>query len=407
MSATIETLGGSEALAHYPFVALLALLAFCFIYFSEFFLGKCLEVHHVGSKKRKMRRDMIREGNDAHDSNRVHSSTSVSPEHSNTDEDHNDNHKQETIQVHNVQGEKTHHDDASTIPHVDPKDTPLTKKDSNQDISLIEVASPRMTAREDSSKPASSDSTDHNRESDPILKMDNPADAYSSLSRRGSPAESEEGRSSHDTESPPILEDEHHDNHGEMCLSHQPKKFHDHHTHHFDLLVDHHASLAQIVTRGLVLWLSLSLHSFLAGLGLGSETNMSAVWTLIVAIIVHKLFEAYALGDVLREGMKKKKILIAVLLILMYSVTTSVGVGIGMGVSLVDNAWFQLLSNVLLAFAVGALIHVGLFELLFHHMISETTLYITIPYLILFMVGVAGVAVMGIFHDATHADHEH
>lgn len=373
MEETLIELNASADVAHYPFVSLVALLTFCFIYFSEVSLGRCLQ---QASKKRM---------------------------------------------PHQTRSEDEELDHAICSPGIqrtfeDPEDPQQHQDDVSLDC--ISLSSQREKAQTNITHPATSNNGDKtaHHPTDEHAPNYTPSQHSQDDSKITESVQTIIKQIDSATDEPPVLTDtsgneikrrqkNHYNADTHSQDEHNSSNAGRGHHHNFDLLIDHHtSSIAKLISRGLILWLSLSLHSFLTGLGVGSENNSSQLWTLITAIVLHKFFEAYALGDVLRAGMKKKKVLIAVILLIMYSITTSVGTCIGLAVGLGQSAVFALVSSILLSMAIGALLHVGLFELLFHHMISNASLRITIPYVFFFLLGIGGVAVISIFHGGNH-DH--
>lgn len=78
-----------------------------------------------------------------------------------------------------------------------------------------------------------------------------------------------------------------------------------------------------------ILLIVLSLHSFIAGTALGLEGNLLAAIILLVAIVAHKSFAAFALGiSFVASGMARRRHLA---LLAMFSVMTPLGLFLGTG----------------------------------------------------------------------------
>ncbi|KAL0477321.1 hypothetical protein AKO1_005248 [Acrasis kona] len=154
----------------------------------------------------------------------------------------------------------------------------------------------------------------------------------------------------------------------------------------------HNKSKATAVITGVILWLSLSIHSFFAGLGLGAEKKHSGLNGLLVAILSHKLVEAFALGSIINEGFRRGWIV--VLFIIAFSLATPVGIAIGLGLSENSGLGFDLAKNCLLALASGAFIHVALFEVLFH---QPDNVILKIIRFILYIIGFVQMAILSVW----------
>ena len=80
-----------------------------------------------------------------------------------------------------------------------------------------------------------------------------------------------------------------------------------------------------------ILLVVLSLHSFIAGTALGLETELSAALVLLLAILAHKSFAAFALGSSFQEsGLPARRYFS---LIAIFSIMTPLGVLLGAGLS--------------------------------------------------------------------------
>jgi len=122
------------------------------------------------------------------------------------------------------------------------------------------------------------------------------------------------------------------------------------------------ASKESIVTA-LVFVVALSIHSVFEGLGLGSEGDQHGLTALILAIVAHKLLEAFALGlSVYYAKFKWWQILI---LLIIYAASTPIGIGIGWGATAGSTkASTNLVNGILVALAAGSLLYIGLIEIL-------------------------------------------
>ena len=118
-------------------------------------------------------------------------------------------------------------------------------------------------------------------------------------------------------------------------------------------------SVAVSIVGTVVLFLALTLHSFLAGLVLGIGGSMEA--GVFIAVIAHKSFAAWALGCALARQDKISPCH-KWLWLLGFSLTTPTGIAIGMGLS--AAAWVDSTEqHALIALAAGFFLYVGLMEI--------------------------------------------
>lgn len=120
-----------------------------------------------------------------------------------------------------------------------------------------------------------------------------------------------------------------------------------------------------------VLFLALTLHSFIEGLVLGIGGSVGE--SLFIAIIAHKSFAAWALGCALARTQRSQLSLRAAWLwFLGFALTTPVGVVIGM--VLVDYEWVDgIVQHTLLALASGFFLYVGLMEIVAKELVDYHT----------------------------------
>eukprot|EP01084_Bolivina_argentea_P089966 162192_1 len=110
---------------------------------------------------------------------------------------------------------------------------------------------------------------------------------------------------------------------------------------------------------GFVLLIGLGLHSFLAGVGLGSSNNLEQAVPLGIAITSHKFLAAFTLGcPFYNSGVAcKQQFIIA----LCFSIITPIGIGIGWILSNGLESW---ISDVFISIAAGTFIYVAIIEIL-------------------------------------------
>lgn len=118
----------------------------------------------------------------------------------------------------------------------------------------------------------------------------------------------------------------------------------------------------------LVLFLALTLHSFIAGLVLGVSGD---TFGLFIAIIAHKSFAAWSLGcSFARSDQRRVPPRAAALWVLSFASTTPLGIIIGTALSeanWVDDAF----TSTLVALAAGFFLYVGLMEVIAKEMADD------------------------------------
>jgi zinc transporter ZupT len=142
-----------------------------------------------------------------------------------------------------------------------------------------------------------------------------------------------------------------------------------------------------------ILWLSIAMHALFEGLGLGTETHESTMWSIFAAIISHKMVESFTIGLIITKGFAK--VWVAIIFAIAYAVMSPTGIAIGIALSSADPSdSLTLAQGFILSVAAGAFIHVALFEILFHqpqHAILRAIRYC------LFILGFAVMAVLAVW----------
>ena len=115
-----------------------------------------------------------------------------------------------------------------------------------------------------------------------------------------------------------------------------------------------------------ILTVALSIHSVIEGMGLGSLDSISAVRSAFVAISVHKLFTAYALGNSLvcsgywEQGRRKGFYIRSGL----FLGTTVLGIAIGWLIAEVGQNDHETATAILMGVVSGSFIFVAAIEIL-------------------------------------------
>lgn len=171
-----------------------------------------------------------------------------------------------------------------------------------------------------------------------------------------------------------VLHQHYHAYHESEVAAHKPRKLsmndvddetaHQHSHGHSHLPDDFHEGVFGCIT----FFIGLSAHSFLEGLGLGSQ-NGTDIWAMFVAIIAHKGLAGFALGaSFVRAGLSPCLIN---LWGLMFAIITPTCVMFGY---LMDTAADTQIDGVMLALASGSFLYVAIIEVLAQEFLTDVTL---------------------------------
>lgn len=112
-------------------------------------------------------------------------------------------------------------------------------------------------------------------------------------------------------------------------------------------------------SKAICLFVALSFHSVMEGIGLGTAQKSSMLASIAVAILAHKSLAAFALGSALcKSDMSGKKIAV---LACIFSAGTPTGIGIG---TVVANSGNGAAASVCTAFAAGTFLQVSMMEII-------------------------------------------
>ncbi|KDO32965.1 hypothetical protein SPRG_02657 [Saprolegnia parasitica CBS 223.65] len=113
-------------------------------------------------------------------------------------------------------------------------------------------------------------------------------------------------------------------------------------------------------TVAFVLFVALSFHSVLEGLGIGAQSQPA--WGVFLAIIIHKGLAAFALGSgMLKSQMNKTKF---VSYMLLFSLMSIFGIIIGWAVNAAESSEDSAAAGICLALASGTFIYVAVMEII-------------------------------------------
>ncbi|NOR86837.1 MAG: hypothetical protein GQ527_04450 [Bacteroidales bacterium] len=112
-----------------------------------------------------------------------------------------------------------------------------------------------------------------------------------------------------------------------------------------------------------ILFLVLAIHSIIAGMSLGLETNLVSGMVIFIAIIAHKGSASFALGVSLMKANIKKPIIIKT--ILFFSIMTPIGLILGSIISDIDSnrttIWFEAIFD---ALAAGTFVYIAVLDII-------------------------------------------
>jgi len=111
------------------------------------------------------------------------------------------------------------------------------------------------------------------------------------------------------------------------------------------------------LTTAFLLAIALTIHSLLAGIGIGIQTGMNQVISLGIAILLHKMPAAMALGVSMRNMRRKLS------LILMSTFVSGTPIGILIGIGL-DQLDIPLLKGIFLCLCAGTFLYISCSEVI-------------------------------------------
>jgi len=151
--------------------------------------------------------------------------------------------------------------------------------------------------------------------------------------------------------------------------------------------------------RSLVLLLALSTHTVFEGMALGLQETTAQVWTLFLAIIVHKIIMSFTAGLRFIESLKDVKR--TILYILIFSVTAPIGIAIGLAVTEAGRNGLatDITSAILQGVATGTFVYVTFFEVLLEEMTNNQS----IAKVLCVIIGFACITGLSLIDD--HGDH--
>lgn len=141
---------------------------------------------------------------------------------------------------------------------------------------------------------------------------------------------------------------------------------HNHHGHGDDDLLDAHArdhAKREAAARAYIFFFALSLHATFDGLSLGSEPNKQGFYSILAAVLSHKIFDGLALGiPVFLAELPPLQTWAALIIC---AAATPIGIAIGMGAtSLVSGEQTILAEAIIISLSGGSFLFISLMELL-------------------------------------------
>lgn len=120
--------------------------------------------------------------------------------------------------------------------------------------------------------------------------------------------------------------------------------------------------------RNFIMLLALSIHMVFDGLELGLLDKENKVWSVLLALSIHKILILFSMGVKMRESTTFVKFAISMLFL---SAVSPVGIGMGILMKSQEESIAVLrTSAVLQSFAVGTFVYVTFFEILLREFIS-------------------------------------
>lgn len=129
-----------------------------------------------------------------------------------------------------------------------------------------------------------------------------------------------------------------------------------------DTSTSHHHAETRVLFMALSLQLVVSVHSVFEGLGLGSERKVSEIFSILLAIVVHKGVESFVIASAyIRSTLSRRTI---VWLMVLFACMTPLGIAGGILISTKDEEAVRILRGFLVSLAAGTFLYV--FWLAFH-----------------------------------------
>ncbi|KAL5723698.1 hypothetical protein ACHQM5_007067 [Ranunculus cassubicifolius] len=114
-----------------------------------------------------------------------------------------------------------------------------------------------------------------------------------------------------------------------------------------------------------VLEIGIAVHSVIIGISLGATKDVSTIFTLLIALSCHQLFEGMGLGGCISQAKFKSRAVF--IMVLVFMLTTPGGIAIGMAISSVykeNSPTALIVEGVLNSASAGILVYMALVDLL-------------------------------------------
>ena len=167
---------------------------------------------------------------------------------------------------------------------------------------------------------------------------------------------------------PPLTHHDHHHNsstdHHQHGLSGVSGEVHHHHDGHGD----HHSHAAQhSMLRSMMLLIALSFHSVFEGIAIGLQDKSTDLFSIFMAVMIHKALMAFSLGLNMAQSKLSTKIFIGSSIV--FNSASPLGVIFGILMSGLPPSMFSDISNgVLQCVAGGTFLYITFFEVLPHEL---------------------------------------
>ena len=206
--------------------------------------------------------------------------------------------------------------------------------------------------------------TDHGSElptSPPLLQESTASESNAQSNRYGSISEGHHNHENRDTEPKPISR---HSCERTLMANIEANEENCVHVIHPTHHESHHKTTDIHGIRSFMLLLALSLHTIFEGLAIGLQSTRQQVWTLFMAVSIHKVIIAFTMGIQFMTVYENK--CRAIVFMVIFSLMSPLGLGIGITVTSAVGSDFavDVSSGILQGIATGTFVYVTFFEVL-------------------------------------------
>jgi len=140
-----------------------------------------------------------------------------------------------------------------------------------------------------------------------------------------------------------------------------------------------------------ILTIGLSFHSIFEGLALGIEPTLLGTGLILIAIVLHKWAEAFAMGiKFLKNDVRTTK---WISIMIVFSLIAPIGIVIGILLTFYDPGALNIIQGVLGAIAVGAFLYVGILGVMVEEFSNSENLFSRV---LLFTIGLTLISLLSL-----------